>query len=172
MDPWHAVSAVYPSAMTLSGWHRTLRRFSRGFEGRVLDVGCGPARPARWIPGYVGVDATASMLPGHGARVVCARADHLPFPDGTFDVVMSAAFLGLLPTGLRADALREMARVCRGELRMLEPLAPLSGVRRRLTLSRPVAVEEFTAAGLTIQHVGRPRFAGMYTPVTAQPAQS
>jgi SAM-dependent methyltransferase len=172
VDPWAAVSGVYPSAMTLSGWHRTLRRFSQGFGGAVLDVGCGPARPARWIPGYVGVDATPSMLPRHGARVVCARSDHLPFPDDCFDIVMSAAFLGLLPSGKRADALREMARVCCGELHMLEPLAPLSRARQRLTLSRPIRVEEFAASGLQIRLVGQPLFAGMYTPVVVQPAMS
>ena len=97
---------------------------------RVLDVGCGTGALAaaivtRW-PGarVTGVDASAGMLavaarelavlaPRALARIDLAQApaDRLPYPDGTFDVVVSAFVLQLVPS--RHRALREARRVLR-----------------------------------------------------------
>ncbi len=98
--------------------------------GRVLDVGCGTGAMAvdalrRWPAVAVdGVDASSGMLeiarriaatlePGDAARLRYAQAlaDRLPFEDGTFDLVLSAFVLQLVPSRFRA--LREMRRVLR-----------------------------------------------------------
>ncbi len=73
----------------------------RGDE-RVLDVGCGAGsyydrlRVLQPNTRYVGVDVEAGMLDNHAARhapdgmsVAAADAQHLPFTDGSFDVVMA-----------------------------------------------------------------------------------
>jgi ubiquinone/menaquinone biosynthesis C-methylase UbiE len=97
---------------------------------RVLDVGCGTgamavAAAGRWPSVVVdGVDASDGMLaiarreldaiPGpirDRVRYRQGYADRLPFDDGTFDVVLSAFVLQLVPS--RPRALREMRRVLR-----------------------------------------------------------
>ena len=135
---------------------------------QVLDVGCGPAHLARGLlargVGYVGVDRNAAMVSRAGRRVasspgqgVVVRADvtALPFRAESFDIVVAAGVLGLLDLDSRHAALREMARVVRGEVRLLEPVrragAPPRTTRSRLIALvrvRPVDLAELAAAGL------------------------
>jgi len=97
---------------------------------RLLDVGCGTgtlaaAAASRWPAVDIdAVDASGGMLaiaervraalePAAARRIRLAQAvaDRLPFEDGSFDVVVSAFVLQLVPS--RARALREMRRVLR-----------------------------------------------------------
>jgi len=97
---------------------------------RILDVGCGTGAMAvaaaeRWPSVIVdGIDASEGMLaiargelharprPGRDrVRYAHGYADRLPFADGTFDVVLAAFVLQLVPS--RSRALREMRRVLR-----------------------------------------------------------
>ena len=97
---------------------------------RILDVGCGTGALAvavaeRWPAVTVdAIDASDGMLaiarreldarPGAvrgQVRYAHGYADRLPFGDGTFDVVVSAFVLQLVPSAPRA--LREMRRVLR-----------------------------------------------------------
>jgi SAM-dependent methyltransferase len=97
---------------------------------RVLDVGCGTgalsvAAAERWPAVTVdGIDSSDGMLAIARAHLVerpaavrervrygQAWADRLPFDDGSFDVVVSAFVLQLVPSAPRA--LREMRRVLR-----------------------------------------------------------
>ncbi len=101
-----------------------------GGARRILDVGCGTGAMAvaaaeRWPTVTVdGVDASEGMLaiargelgaqPGpvrDRVRYAQGYADVLPFADDTFDVVLAAFVLQLVPS--RPRALREMRRVLR-----------------------------------------------------------
>jgi len=85
---------------------------------RIIDVGCGSGlvgeqlRQSRWKGVLVGVDIAENRL--HEARLrpaytMCVQANvyRLPFNDGSFDIVVSNAMVGL--TGTRS--IREMRRL-------------------------------------------------------------
>jgi ubiquinone/menaquinone biosynthesis C-methylase UbiE len=100
----------------------------RDAEGRVLDVGCGPAVMEAELlrRGFqvTGIDTSIEML-RHGlnrlagtagrdrCRLVPGDAERLEFPDGTFDAVICMGVLEYLPTYNRA--LAEMRRVLRDD---------------------------------------------------------
>jgi SAM-dependent methyltransferase len=173
MSGWDVVAPAYDSIMGICGWHRTQADFVAELDGCVLDVGCATAHAYRALgPWYVGIDESLPMLTrATGARVVCADAVALPFGDRTFDHVVSTAFLGLLHPSKRAVVLREMARVCRNEILMLEPLEPLNAARRAVAMSRyPLHLAELAAIGLSPRIDGPAVFAGVYTPITASVA--
>ncbi len=183
-DRWWTLAApAYDVAVASVGWHRCLRDLVDGVtSGRVLEVGCGPSYlgpvlVARGVD-YVGVDRNAAML-DHAARGVprpaLVRADvtALPFADRTFDVVLAPAVLALLDVRARRRALGELARVTRGEVRLLEPVhrpgEPVRALRSRLvglTRDRPLELEDVRAVGLTPSVVGRSRL-GVYSVVVA-----
>lgn len=159
-------------------------------EGTVLDVGCGPAPPVRDLlargVGYVGVDLSATVvhlaarrLDGAGpgrCHLLVADARALPFADRSFDLVVCTAVLGLLTARARRAALFEMARVCRGEVRLLEPVARhdrrTPRVRNRLVglaVDGPLIRADFESAGLVAGVTGPPCVVGVYSPVRAAP---
>jgi ubiquinone/menaquinone biosynthesis C-methylase UbiE len=129
---------------------------------QVLDVGCGTgamavAAAGRWPSVVVdGVDASDGMLAiarrelderpkrvRDRVRYAQGYADRLPFDDGTFDVVLSAFVLQLVPS--RPRALREMRRVLRPGGR----LAYVRWLQGDTTLAADAAYDEaLVAAGL------------------------
>jgi ubiquinone/menaquinone biosynthesis C-methylase UbiE len=135
---------------------------------RILDVGCGTgalavAAAGRWPSLLVdGVDASDGMLaiarrelderpPLVRDRVAYTRADadRLPFDDGTFDVVVSAFVLQLVPS--RPRALREMRRVLRPGGR----LAFVTWLRADASLAADAAYDDaLTAAGMEPREPG------------------
>lgn len=191
---WTLVAPGYDTAVALVGWHRYQDALVSDIaRGAVLEVGCGPAHLARSLltrgVEYVGVDRNAAMVTRAGRRlarlrsaagsgaIVRADATALPFGAASVDVVVATGVLGLLDRGRRSDALREMARVARREVRLLEPVgradAPPLGVRARLIAlvrDRPVDLAELTEAGLDPHVYGPPRLAGVYSMVRAVPA--
>lgn len=107
---------------TRRGWHTLARRFAEASQGaphlRVLDVGCGTGQSrqvyAAQARRHVGVDLSIAALrhaaATHGSSTwLQADAAHLPFANGSFDVVAFSSVLHHLPD-LRA-ALAEGARV-------------------------------------------------------------
>ncbi|MEA2623980.1 MAG: hypothetical protein QOD06_25 [Candidatus Binatota bacterium] len=77
-------------------------------RGRIADLGCGPAdMPARLRPVLpeamvIGIDAARAMLRigrrrSADAALVCARVPALPFPDRSFDAIVSNSLLHHLP---------------------------------------------------------------------------
>lgn len=95
-------------------------------EGTLLDVGCGSGQTMSWLrrllPGWnaVGVDVALDGLhaarDGGGEHVLAASALELPFPDASFDLVITLDVLQHLPlNGGDVMALREIRRVLRPE---------------------------------------------------------
>lgn len=92
---------------------------------RVLDIGCGRAfllyELAQAVPGLcvTGVDASAYSVATAKSEVrpmlLQARAEQLPFTDGSFDLVLCLNTLQNLYCQDLEKALRELARVGRGK---------------------------------------------------------
>lgn len=110
---------------------RYRRRLCDPAAGRVLDAACGTGANFRYLGGVdlVGVDLSPAMLAGArrtadglGLSPALVRGDvaALPFPDDSFDSVVSALSTCTFPEPVAA--LRELARVCRptGSIRLLE----------------------------------------------------
>jgi len=104
---------------------RALARLDLGRRERILDVGCGTGELTRVLreesdAEVVGLDADAALLRGTAADGrVLGDATHLPFRDGTFDLVVCQALLVNLPDPLAA--VREFARVSDDLVAAIEP---------------------------------------------------
>lgn len=135
------------------------RLFELGAAGQILDVGTGPAQMlvdlCRRSPREraVGLDAAHSMLSigrRHLARagllnralLVRADAKRLPFPDRSFDAVMSNSIMHHLPDP--TPCLKEIARVLKPAGVIL-----LRDLHRPADLSELDALVEQHAAGAT-----------------------
>jgi len=124
---------VLEEADLAPGWAE-LRRTWLDFSGvgpgqAILDVGCGTGVVARDLVirvgetgRVVGIDASTRLIEealrrldqkGLKGRVEFQRADGaaLPFPDGSFDLVVASAVFGHIPN--RMEVLEEMVRVAR-----------------------------------------------------------
>lgn len=115
-----------------------LERIGPAESLRILDVGCGDGLLAvelsRRGADMTGVDASEAMIAAAKARAGAenlpvrfepARADALPFPDETFDVVSAVTVLCFVDDADRA--IREMVRVLRpGGRLMLGELGRIS----------------------------------------------
>lgn len=86
--------------------------------GRILDIGCGTGLFLEVFSGSesfsIGVDFSMGMLrearkSSASWQLVQADADKLPFPDGSFDTVVSFTLLQNMPDP--EDTIKEMARV-------------------------------------------------------------
>ncbi len=125
---------------------------ARELRGDVLDVGTGTGVTLAALAGneevtsFTGVDLSPGMLDqarqadrpaGLPVTLREMNAEHLDFPDATFDTVTSSLTLCTVPSP--DTALREMARVCRpdGRIVLLEhvraPNRLLAGLQRMLT---------------------------------------
>jgi SAM-dependent methyltransferase len=170
---------------------------------RILDVGTGTGAmaveaAARWpLADVDAVDISAGMLAvaartiaaageaGERVRLTRAPADRLPFPDGAFDLALTAFVLQLVPS--RPRALREMRRVLRpggrlayvgwlaGELPFAADAAwdevlDAAGIERESTgghddlASAAVAVRQLRAAGLSRVTAREDRLVYQFTP--------
>ena len=140
---------IYDGAVSVLdrlGLGRLRRELSRGIAGRVLEVGAGTGRQLTRHPAaarVTAVDPDAAALRraaarAPGAHLVIARAEDLPFDDGSFDWVICS--LVLCTVGDPAAALAEMRRVLRpgGRLRVLEHVrSPNAAIARLQELANP-----------------------------------
>lgn len=117
------------------GRYRTLRRIVfAGTQGSILDAGVGTGRNIPFYPlgaRTIGIDLSPAMLSRAAARrkrlareAELVESDVLatPFPDATFDYVISTFLFCVLGEEQQLPALRELGRVCKaqGEIRILE----------------------------------------------------
>lgn len=161
---------------------------------RVLDVGCGTgslAVAAKHVVGpsgaVFGVDASPKML-ARARKKACragvevtfteAHAQHLPYPESRFDVVLSTLMLHHLPRVARTACAAEIARVLRpGGRALAVDFEPRSGSSRGLLggfhryggLSLDALILLFRNAGLHVEDSGEAGFAGMQFLLAARP---
>jgi len=135
--------------MTLGSEHRlhkqVVARLALDRPAAVLDVGCGTgpltrqiydALPADAPRRVCGVDAAEAMIAvarkkagaRPGLEFAAALAEELPYPDGSFDRVLSTFFFHHLNYGLKVKALAEIWRVLRpgGQAAILDVDVPYS----------------------------------------------
>ena len=91
----------------------------------VLDLGCGPGNLIRLIrekfpeAKVAGIDPSPRMRElctrrfddNSGLRIKCGEALQIPFPDNSFDCLMSSLALHHIPPEKRGDCAREISRV-------------------------------------------------------------
>lgn len=180
---WDRVAPRYERFTGWSGWTRVVEAVAEGATGRVLDAGCGPGRlvdrlavAGAWA---VGVDSAPGMLRearrlGRAGTFVLAEVTTLPFRDAAFDVVLSTGTLGLLRGRAQQVALGELARVCRGEVRLLEPVeGPGRGLLARLGErifdgQHPIPTSAFDALGVA-PSIGRRTHLGVFAAIRFRP---
>ena len=143
-----ARALLYDAFMTPLGWlglDRARRRLVQGLSGRVLEVGTGtglllPAYPPS-VSEVVAIDIDPEMLARArprrpGVSLLQADVQQLPFPDASFDTVVSCLVFCSVEDPARG--LAELRRVLRpsGQLRMLEhvrsPRPTLASLQDRL----------------------------------------
>jgi ubiquinone/menaquinone biosynthesis C-methylase UbiE len=124
--PWlYDLAMAVLERMGLGPWRRWL---AQGARGLTLDLGSGTGRNLPLFPPdarAVGVDPCSASLArarrrSSGALLVVARAEELPFRDGSFETVVSGLVLCSVTDPARAVA--EMRRVLApgGSVRALE----------------------------------------------------
>ncbi len=155
---YHLGAPLYETvlgAFTLGRWWRWQRLALRDLpaSGRVLELGCGTGRLLAQrleVGPAVGMDMAMPMLRrahrrlgqhGGGAPILAADAGRLPFPDESFDAVISTGVLTAMPDV--RSALAEVRRVIRpgGKMAFVETMPP-----RRVTLRARVALVALRAA--------------------------
>lgn len=118
---------------------------------QVLDIGCGTGAHLLLYQNLgckvSGVDTSPAMLSiargklGAHAGLLQCDASKLPFPDKTFDIVMSTTVLHELSPQVRSDILEESKRVVKEEGRILlidfhpGPIKPIKGWLTKLIIT-------------------------------------
>lgn len=162
-------------------------------SGKVLEVGIGTGRNLKYYPSrcsIIGIDNSKNMLGIAGEKagsmknvtLLLMDAEHLNFPDNSFDYVVTTFVLCTIPDPVRA--LKEMRRVLKpsGELIALEHMYSSDPfISRFENLINPVlffllgdhttrhtekSIEE---AGFTIQEMRNLAFMDVFRKIRAKP---
>ena len=128
---YRVLSRYYDPVIRLTCREKTfksklLEQIPPGGRYTILDVGCGTGTLTAWVKerfpnaSVIGIDADEAVLAmarekfgkrGLAIETSVGYAQHLPFEDRRFDVVLSSFLLHHLPTTQKEAALREIARV-------------------------------------------------------------
>ena len=123
---WYDFGEALPEALAVRNLRRELLQKA---SGRVLEVAVGTGKNLRYYPRachITAVDLSPHMLEiarkraarlGLQADFLTGDGETLPFPDETFDTIVDSLTLCTFTNAIAA--LREMARVCRPEGRIL-----------------------------------------------------
>lgn len=79
--------------------HKIIQEFARG-AGKTLDIGCGSSRILLSLKDAIGIDVQVGKIRymrGHGASGLVGSAFALPFPNESFDCVISSQVIEHLP---------------------------------------------------------------------------
>lgn len=117
--------AIRPGGLALTGRAMEFCQFPS--EARLLDVGCGSGATVEYLRNHYqlaisGVDISSILLSEGKSRdtslpLLCARAEHLPYGNGTLDGILCECVLSLLPDpGL---VLREFHRSLRPDGKLI-----------------------------------------------------
>ena len=151
---WTHFSEMYPEWEN-NFWDYMFPRTAESFRGkRVLDAGCGIGRHAYYAAHYGAevwavdisdaVEVAARNSQGAGVRVIQADLNHLPFREGSFDLVYSLGVLHHLPDPI--GAFRYLLRFVKpgGEFRMFLYWAPEQQLLKGLLLKAVSVLRLFT----------------------------
>jgi ubiquinone/menaquinone biosynthesis C-methylase UbiE len=164
-----------------------------GLNGNVLEVGIGTGRSLKHYPlscTITGIDNSEGMLEKarekakdmKNVTLLLMDAEHLDFPDNSFDYVVTSFVLCTIPDPVKA--LKEMRRVLKqsGELIALEHMCSNTPFIARLEdLIKPFmfsllgdnvtrdAVKEIKEAGFTIQEINNLAFKDVFRKIRAKP---
>jgi ubiquinone/menaquinone biosynthesis C-methylase UbiE len=118
-DLWHRIAAAVYDRFTAgaerAGVAEARRKLLARVHGRVLEIGAGTGANVEHYPAATDVVYTepdphmAKRLSARGVDVVPAGAERLPFPDDSFDTVVSTLVLCTVPDV--PASLREIRRV-------------------------------------------------------------
>jgi ubiquinone/menaquinone biosynthesis C-methylase UbiE len=149
--------------VSLAAWTDSQLTVIKGLNGRVLEACCGTGQLLVEMLKR-GIDLPPNMVEVTRHRLTAAQLDPqrvyladitaLPFDDRSFDYAVVAGSMGLLPLAEKRAVLQELVRVCRTEVRLLEPLEKRPGFYfgRLLTLMvdgpRPIPQSLFSEPGL------------------------
>ena len=174
----------------LSNWldKRALRHSidSLPKSAKILDMPCGTGRMSRYLInlGYNQITcadisddmievASTLLKPFQGVKFYNTDAEKTPFEDASFDAITSIRFMGHIPRDIRVSILKEMGRICKGNIiieypvtnsfaRLVKAVFKSFTVKKVLPaqwiwhyLSMKEAKQEVIEAGLTTKKVVR-----------------
>jgi len=120
--------AKYLIEKTKDYFNRNIESFSIEDKEKILDLGCGNGRLLELFENrnikYTGVDFSEKMIKKakakYGDYFVIADAFNLPFPDNSFNLILTIAFFHHIPSKhFRLKILKEIKRVLKKDGRII-----------------------------------------------------
>lgn len=165
---WHRFASFYAGIGEAEFWLKHRRRLAEGLAGPVLEACCDGGRllveilndgiDARGIDIAFEMNELAkAKLTQSGfapQRVATADVKRLPFADDTFDTVIATGSIALFDLSDQRAAIKELARVARREVRLLESFEKKKGLYLGRILAflfdgmRPIPRKVFQECGL------------------------
>lgn len=179
---WDRLAKTYTGIGDAEFWLKHRMRLMDGLSGRVLEVCCGGGRLVLEmlkanIDAY-GIDLSPKMVETAKSklsqakyspeRILEADVTHLPYHDGEFDTVISTGAIGLFGSSMQVQAIKEIVRVARREIRLLEPFEKKKGLYGGRILAflfdgmRPIPGSTFQALPLDF-HIEWDIFGGAFS---------